>query len=132
MSYGLPDDWFIEHTGERLILDQDKVAAEIERLDANNTELLTQALGVEAERDIARFEIERLRAFARWAVQEGPFNGCDLDGGDVQTKAIEFGIIVQTQYDPATHGEPDTGVDIEPGDPWFVFAYQQSTTPKEG
>jgi hypothetical protein len=26
MSYGLPEDWFIEETGERLILDQKKVA----------------------------------------------------------------------------------------------------------
>lgn len=34
MSFGLPDDWFIEETGERLILDQQKVAAEIARLNA--------------------------------------------------------------------------------------------------
>lgn len=34
MSYGLPDDWYIEETGETMVLDQQKVAAEIERLRA--------------------------------------------------------------------------------------------------
>lgn len=34
MSYDLPDDWYIEPTGESRILDQKKVADEIERLKA--------------------------------------------------------------------------------------------------
>lgn len=38
MGNGLPDDWFIEHTGESRILDQDKVAAEIARLRAALTD----------------------------------------------------------------------------------------------
>jgi len=34
MSYGLPSDWYIEHSGETRILDQNKVAAEIALLRA--------------------------------------------------------------------------------------------------
>lgn len=34
MTATLPDDWFIEETGERIILDKNKVAAEITRLQA--------------------------------------------------------------------------------------------------
>jgi hypothetical protein len=32
MSYELPDDWWIEESGESLILEQDKVRAEVERM----------------------------------------------------------------------------------------------------
>lgn len=39
MSSELPDDWWVEHTGERLVLDQEKVAAEIERLRKERDEL---------------------------------------------------------------------------------------------
>jgi hypothetical protein len=35
----LPDDWYIEPTGESRILDQNKVADEIERLRAENSNL---------------------------------------------------------------------------------------------
>ena len=42
MSYGLPDDWFVEETGETLILDQEKVAAEIARLTAERDEAREQ------------------------------------------------------------------------------------------
>lgn len=34
MGNGIPDGWFIEHSGESLILDQDKVADELRRLRA--------------------------------------------------------------------------------------------------
>jgi hypothetical protein len=51
---------------------------------------------------------------------EGPFDGCDLDGGSVQDKAEALGLIVKEPYDPAKHGDNDC--DIEPGQDWFVFA----------
>jgi hypothetical protein len=44
----------------------ERLTAYVERLHKDHDELLTQALGVEAERDIARQENERLRA-AVWA-----------------------------------------------------------------
>lgn len=64
-------------------------------------------------------EIERLMAFARWAIHEGSFAGCTLDGGSIQDKAAELGILTKTKYDPAVHGDSDCA---EPGDDWFVFA----------
>lgn len=36
MSQDLPDDWYEEHDGQRLVLRADKVAAEIDRLRAAN------------------------------------------------------------------------------------------------
>lgn len=60
----------------------------------------------------------QLAEFARWAIQEGPFEGCHLDGADVQEKAVKFGLLERTTYDPAIHGESDVA---ESGDEWFVF-----------
>ena len=59
--------------------------------------------------------------FARWCIDEGPFNGCDLDGGSVQQKAIECGLIVETKYDPDIHGESNIPC-VSPGDRWYVFS----------
>jgi hypothetical protein len=70
-------------------------------------------------------EIERLRAaqrplvaFARWAIQEGSWEGGALEGDYVQDRAEELGLIVKTKYDPKVHGESDIA---EPGDDWYVF-----------
>ena len=60
-----------------------------------------------------------LAEFVRWAISEGPFEGCDLDGGGIQDKAEKLGILIKTKYDPALHGETDI---CEPGDDWLVFA----------
>ncbi len=60
------------------------------------------------------------KGFAKWCLTEGPFQGCDLDGGCVQEAALKFGIIKQVEYDPKVHGE-ETICDVEPGDPWFVL-----------
>lgn len=61
-----------------------------------------------------------LREFFRWAMDEGAFMGCDLDGGDMQEKASKLGLIVKEPYDPAKHGKSDC--DVEPGADWYVFA----------
>ena len=62
-----------------------------------------------------------LAEFARWVLETSTFDGSDLDGGDVQDKALECGVIVETNYDPAIHGE--TAIcEVKPGDPWFVFS----------
>jgi tRNA splicing ligase len=63
-------------------------------------------------------EIERLRAFVRWALQEGSWSGAELNGGDIQDKAVELNLVVKTKYDPAVHGEDDCA---EPGDDWYVL-----------
>lgn len=36
---------------------------------------------------------EPLAEFFRWAMENGPFDGCELDGGDVQEKAAALGLI---------------------------------------
>lgn len=61
-----------------------------------------------------------LAAFARWAIKTGPWEGQDLYGGDVQSKAVDCGILVRTTYDPAKHGP--NSVDAVAGDEWFVFS----------
>ena len=62
-------------------------------------------------------EIERLRAFVRWALTEGSWRGADLDGGAIQDKAIELNLVAKVKYDPAIHGEDDIA---EEGDDWYV------------
>ena len=47
----LPLDWNIEHSGERLVLDRKKVAAEIERLRAELRRLLARH-GEQATADV--------------------------------------------------------------------------------
>ena len=60
----------------------------------------------------------QLAEFARWCIEQC-FMGHDLDGGDVQAKAAQLGLLTETKYDPAIHGENDYA---DPGAQWFVFA----------
>jgi hypothetical protein len=62
-----------------------------------------------------------LAEFARWAVENGTWSGCDLDGADIQDKALECGVIVQVPYDPEKHGTQYHG-ELDPGEPWYVFS----------
>lgn len=86
MSYGLPSDWYIEHSGESRILDQNKVAAEIALLRAALQgedmsdivePLLCAAGGIpynKAHLDAKESRIRRLRAalaFAQSAIKSG-------------------------------------------------------------
>lgn len=73
--------------------------------------------------------MERLAEFAKWAIREGAFDGTDLDGGDIQDKAEELGILIRTKYDPAKHGE---SADVDPGDDWFEFADWLPSPPHAG
>lgn len=61
-----------------------------------------------------------LAEFLKWAMEDGPFNGCDLDGGSVQDKAEELGLLKIEPYDEAKHGESE--FDIDPGDDWYVLS----------
>jgi hypothetical protein len=58
--------------------------------------------------------------FIAWALLEGPFDGCDLGGADIQEQAAALGLIVATTYDPKTHGPND--YDIKAGDYWYEYA----------
>ncbi len=62
-----------------------------------------------------------LLTFFKWAMQEGQWEGGNLDGAAVQDKAESLGLIVSVPYDPDKHGAyNDYGCDA--GDPWFEFA----------
>lgn len=39
---------------------------------------------------------QKLAEFAQWSLENGPFDGCELDGADVQEKAAALGLI---EYD---------------------------------
>lgn len=58
--------------------------------------------------------------FAQWAIREGSWQGCDLDGGSIQEKAEALGLIKSEPYDPAIHGPNE--FDPAPGDPYYTFA----------
>lgn len=58
--------------------------------------------------------------FISWALDEGPFDGCDLGGADIQDQAEAYGLIVATQYDPKEHGPND--YDIPAGADWYELA----------
>lgn len=77
--------------------------------------MTTTTLSSDAEVEVANPLVQ----FARWAISEGPWDGSNLDGGDVQRMALELGLITEAKYDPGIHGPSDCA---EQGDPWFVFA----------
>jgi hypothetical protein len=64
---------------------------------------------------------EKLAEFARWALEDGSWQGRDLEGSDVQRKALALGIIKEVKYDPEVHGVSEFD-EVKPGDPWFVLS----------
>jgi hypothetical protein len=102
---------------------EERVSDIVERLRIKPKSYETTAVFVALCRESAD-EIERLRAEARaaakfvmWALMEGSFQGCDIDGGAAQDKAVELGLLKQTLYNPAKHGPSDC---CSLGDIWFV------------
>jgi hypothetical protein len=63
--------------------------------------------------------LEQLVPFAKWAIRESAFSGHELDGGEVQEKALAHCLIVRTVYDPQQHGPSDVA---SAGDEWFEFS----------
>lgn len=45
MSHDLPDDWYEEHDGQRLVLNSERVAVEIERLRAALKDIQAKSVG---------------------------------------------------------------------------------------
>jgi hypothetical protein len=67
---------------------------------------------------------DAVRRFARWCIQESAFEGGDLDGAQVQEKALELGLLKEVAFDPEKHdptGSRET-LWVDAGDPWFVFS----------
>jgi hypothetical protein len=63
---------------------------------------------------------QRLALFTSWALGEGSWQGYDIGGDRIQDKALELGLLTETTYNPAIHGESE--FDAEEGDQWFVFS----------
>ncbi len=66
-------------------------------------------------------EIDAMRTFCRWAIRNSAFDGCDLDGGDVQEQATKLGLLTPTTATKEMANSELFG-DCEPGDTVFVFA----------
>lgn len=90
-----PDDWYIESTGESLILDQEKALVEIERLKAENDVLhKTDKWRYETVLQL-KAEIERLRQqnceLRRWKSMDKPITAAmAVVNGDVQALRAEI------------------------------------------
>lgn len=73
--------------------------------------------------DVAKAEtLERtddLKAFAK-AMIACAFEGGDADGGFIQDKAVEFGLLKETVFDSAVHKDPNGWA--TDGDQWYVYA----------
>ena len=72
-----------------------------------------------------------VKEFARWVIQNACFEASDLDGGEVQEKALALGLLREEPYDPEIHGEPSAAhdfCDIARGEPWFVFSEMLTIT----
>lgn len=61
---------------------------------------------------------KRLALFLRDAAREG-WDGCGLDGCDIQDNAVKYGLFKMEPYDPDKHGESNC---CDPGEDWYVLA----------
>lgn len=63
---------------------------------------------------------EPLKAFFRWAMQ-ATWRGEDIDGGDMQAKAVELKLAHMEPYDAEQHGIWEGAECTEAGEPWCVL-----------
>jgi hypothetical protein len=81
--------------------------------------------------DVCMAELSRLQAalaareemklvdFAEGMIQDA-FDGHDVEGSDIQERAVACGLIIETTYSYERHGENE--VDPKDGDPWYEFS----------
>jgi hypothetical protein len=67
-------------------------------------------------------QLSALKAFARWAIKETAWVGCDLDGGAVQDEALKLGIIEERTATKDNFAEWKYCEDVVIGEPFYVFA----------
>lgn len=91
---------------------EDAVDSELSRLTA---ELARQTAMVEG----MRADGMKLVDFAEGMIQDA-FDGRDVEGSDIQERAVACGLIIETTYSYERHGENE--VDAEDGDPWYKFS----------
>lgn len=78
-----------------------------------------QLPGYTVERTPPKSDIEILREFAAWAIREGCWNGIELDGGDIQEKAHDLGLLAEHEV---TRDEVGRFGECEEGDTAYIFA----------
>ncbi len=64
----------------------------------------------------------KLVEFAKWAISEGPWEGCSLDGGEIQDKAVELGLLDSNIADAENKDVWESIDDIEEGDVYYTFS----------
>jgi hypothetical protein len=69
----------------------------------------------------------KLAQFVQWAIGESA--EYDLEGSDVQEKAMALGILNEVPYDPELHGPSE--FEVNPGEPWFVINEEVKALLKE-
>lgn len=67
----------------------------------------------------SRKQLAALGAFFRFVMEDGCWQGGDIDGGSAQDRAESLGLIKGELYDPAKHG--DHGDFVAGEDVFFVF-----------
>jgi hypothetical protein len=88
---------------------------------------------LEADLEEREAQLAVLKQFAQWAIKDGPWNGCHLDGFEIQEKAVELGLVEKRI---ANEMNADEWRDIdgveEIGDTFYVFteATRQPTQDK--
>lgn len=70
---------------------------------------------------------ELVREFARWVIRQACWEGPDIDGGAVQDKAVELGLLRPCAYRAEEHGELAGEMGVEEGDQVFEFTAALST-----
>jgi hypothetical protein len=121
-DYGGGEVYTAEYVGRlraQLAEEQAKHALTIQHHQAHPAERYWEGRWRDADAQLAsaRKALEPLARFAMWALADGSWQGADLNGGEVQDKAQDLGLIVKTEYDPKVHGASDC---CDLGDDWFV------------
>jgi hypothetical protein len=66
---------------------------------------------------VRKEQVKAMSRFIMWSMNEGPWDGCDLYGGDVQDKAVELGLIVKCDHRPDWFVPAKWIIDILPATP---------------
>lgn len=75
---------------------------------------------LQAENDQQRREIEVMRSFLQQTIRKLCFG--EYCGGELQEAAVEAGLLVAEEFDPARHADAADVEYFEPGDKIYVFS----------
>lgn len=115
MSHDLPEDWYKDHEGQSLVLNPEKVAAEIERLSTQVADLTVQLRDARntawsSERESRRYTLRTAALHAEIAALHAAldaalFSLCTDDYEAQQAVAAELKVITQQQASATEEGK---------------------------